>query len=143
SGARPQEVKRLEARHLELGLERAKLLTKESKGKQRARVIYFPTARSLDIVRRLAERHPSGPIFRSSKGNAWTGDSVKNAFARLEKKIGKRYTQYSFRRTWITRKIVAGVDSHVVAQLSGHASTAMIDKHYSAVAQDHEFLLQQ
>jgi integrase len=57
------------------------------------------------------------------------------------KKHGKRIKHYDFRRTWITRKIIAGVDSHVVAKLSGHQSTAMIDRHYSAVANDHEFML--
>ena len=62
-------------------------------------------------------------------------------FARLEGVIGKRVKHYDFRRTFITRKIVAGVDSHVVAKLSGHQSTAMIDRHYSAVANDHEFML--
>ena len=64
-------------------------------------------------------------------------------FARLEKTLGKRVTHYDLRRTFITRKIIAGVDSHVVATLSGHQSTAMIDKHYSAVARDDGFLLEQ
>ena len=46
SRAGPQEVKRLEARHVELELERAVLPTKEAKGKKKARVVYFPTPRS-------------------------------------------------------------------------------------------------
>ncbi len=58
-------------------------------------------------------------------------------------KHAKRFNHYAFRRTFITRKIIAGVDSHVVAKLSGHQSTAMIDRHYSAVADDHEFMLRQ
>ncbi len=59
------------------------------------------------------------------------------------RKYGKRFNHYAFRRTFITRKIIAGVDSHVVAKLAGHQSTAMIDRHYSQVASDHEFMLQQ
>jgi integrase len=61
--------------------------------------------------------------------------------AQAARKHGKRFRHYAFRRTFITRKIIAGVDSHVVARLSGHQSTAMIDRHYSGVANDHEFML--
>lgn len=59
------------------------------------------------------------------------------------RQYGKRFNHYAFRRTFITRKIIAGVDSHVVAKLAGHQSTHMIDKHYSQVAADHEFMLKQ
>lgn len=142
-GARPQEIKKLEARHLELQNNRAVLPTKEAKGKRRARAIYFPTERSLEILRRLAKENPEGPIFLNNRGNPWTGFAVKNAFERLDEELGRRIHQYMFRRTWITRKLVAGVDSHVVAQLSGHADTSMIDKTYSAIADDPEFMLSQ
>lgn len=143
SGCRPQEVKRLEARHLELDKQRAVLPASEAKGKRKARVVYFPTDRSMEIVRRLAARHPDGPPFRNRLGNAWTGLAVKCRFEDLDAVVGRRLTQYMFRRAWITEKLIAGVDSHVVAQLSGHSSTAMIDRHYSAVARDHEFMLRQ
>ena len=63
--------------------------------------------------------------------------------AEQTKQYGKRFNHYAFRRTFITRKIIAGVDSHVVAKLSGHQSTAMIDRHYSGVANDHEFMLKE
>ena len=95
----------------------------------------------MEIVRRLCDQRPTGPLFLNNRENPWTGDAVKCCFARLEKKVGKRLKHYDFRRTFITRKIIAGVDSHVVAKLSGHQSTAMIDRHYSAVANDHEFML--
>lgn len=142
-GARPQEVKGLEARHVDLALQRAVLPTKESKGKKRARAIYFPSERSLEVITRLIKQYPNGPLFRNSKGNKWTAFAVKCAFARVDEKVGRRLHQYMFRRTWITRKLVAGVDSHVVAQLSGHSDTSMIDKHYSAIADDPAFMLAQ
>ena len=41
----------------------------------------------------------------------------------------------------MTRKLRAGVDSHVVAALVGHKDTKMIDSVYSHVADDHEFML--
>lgn len=142
-GARPQEIKRLEARHIELDRQRAVLPRKEAKGKRRARAIYIPTERSLQIIARLCKEHPEGPLFLNARGNPWTGYAVKCSFARMDEKVGRRIHQYMFRRTWITRKLVAGVDSHVVAQLSGHSDTSMIDKHYSAIADDPAFMLAQ
>lgn len=205
SGARPFEIKELEARHVQPDKQRAVLPAEEAKGKRQTRVIYFPTIRSMAIVERLCAENTQGPIFLNSRGNKWTGDSVKCRFEDLEldfglaemkrqgieldvseeaiagvmatlnpnrkekatgqevpkqawevrkearlklvagqaKQYGKRFNHYAFRRTFITQKIIAGVDSHVVAKLSGHQSTAMIDRHYSAVAADHEFMLQQ
>lgn len=205
SGARPQEIKGLESRHIEIELQRAKLETKEAKGKRRPRVIYFPTDRSMNILKRLCGERDEGKLFLNTRGRPWTGFSVKCAFERIQisvgieimkqqniesevteqqiekcaeklcqtkkhritgkiiaksrkelrkeaekkliadeaKKYARRIHQYMFRRTRITEMIIAGVDSHVVAQLSGHSNTDMIDRHYSAVAKDHDFLLEQ
>ena len=188
SGARPQEVKGLEARHVDLEKQRAVIPTDEAKGK-RVRAVYFPTPRSLEIIKRLVQEHPEGPVFRNNKGNPWTRFAVKCSFDRLQmalgqreiaarglpssvtdeaiqklaeelpkfrvnKKTGKqtekqpweirreaklkllaqearevtrRYRQYDFRHSFITRKLLAGVDSHVVAALAGHKDTKMID----------------
>jgi integrase len=204
-GARPFEVKELEWRHLQLDKQRAVIPADEAKGRKHPRAIYFPTDRSMAIIRRLADDYPDGPLFRNNLGNRWTGDAVKCRFEDIEvafglkemerqgveldvseesiaevmktlsptkkprdsgievakkawelrkearlklvaqqtKKFGKRFNHYAFRRTFITGKIIAGVDSHVVAKLSGHQSTAMIDRHYSAIANDHDFMLRE
>lgn len=198
-------MKDLEKRHFQPDKQRAVIPADEAKGRKHPRAIYFPTERSVEIVGRLCESHPSGPIFRNNLGNKWTGDVVKCRFEDLEvafglkemerrgieldvseesiaevmktlsptkkrkgtgiavpkeawelrkearlklvakqaKQYGKRFNHYAFRRTFITGKIIAGVDSHVVAKLSGHQSTAMIDRHYSAIANDHEFMLRE
>lgn len=141
SGARPQEVKRLEARHLELTKQRAVLPREEAKGKRIARVIYFPTPRSLKIIKRLAKAHPTGALLLNNKGNPWTGYAVKLRFERLEKKTGKRFFHYAMRHSRITEWLKSGVDSHVAAALSGHRDTKMIDTVYSHIADDHEFML--
>ena len=204
-GARPQEVKRLEARHFDESRSRAVLPAEEAKGRHRPRTIYFPTERCMEIVRRLSALHPAGPLFRNAKGNAWTAYAVHCRFRSLEvstglarmtekgiasevadeavealatkldpvrqqrqtgrpvaktrkellnearrklvaaeaRKHGVRLSHYQFRRTWITSKLIAGVDSHVVAKLAGHQTTDMIDKHYSQVADDAEFMLRE
>jgi integrase len=202
-GARPFEIKDLQARHVDLDKRCAVIPAEEAKGRSHTRTFYFPTDRSLEVVRRLCAERTQGPLFVNTRGNKWTGDAVKCRFESLEidfglaemkrkgieldvskesiaaviktlkptrkdkqsgrevpkkkwelrkearqkliaeqaRRYGKRFNHYAFRRAFITRKIIAGVDSHVVAKLSGHQSTAMIDKHYSQVASDHDFML--
>lgn len=142
-GCRPQEVKQLEARHLDLLKSRAVLPAEEAKGKKKPRAIYFPTERTMEIIRRRMEQHPTGKLFRNYRGRPWTASAVKCRFANLEEKIGRRLNQYAMRHSFITRKLIGGVDSHVVAALSGHSDTAMLDRVYSKIAQDHEFMLRQ
>ena len=83
------------------------------------------------------------PAPSGGSGRRWTGSAVKCRFDRLEEKLGRRYFQYMFRHTWITKKLRSGVDSHIVAALAGHSDTKMLDKVYSHVAEDHEFMLEQ
>ncbi|MGA2617102.1 MAG: tyrosine-type recombinase/integrase [Thermoguttaceae bacterium] len=203
SGSRPQETKQLEARHLQLDKQRAVIPGEEAK-RGRTRAIYFPTDRSLEIVTRLAKKHPTGPLFRNNEGRAWTGFAVKLRFDRIQVSIGrqemakrgvasavteaeidalardwskarqnrttdkktptklselrslarkklvakeakqyaKRFRQYDLRHSFVTRKLRAGVDSHVVAALVGHKDTKMIDAVYSHVADDPQFMLE-
>ena len=61
--------------------------------------------------------------------------------AREAKQYAKRFRQYDLRHSFVTRKLRAGVDSHVVAALVGHKDTKMIDTVYSHVADDHKFML--
>jgi integrase len=206
SGSRPQETKQLEARHLQLDKQRAVIPGEEVKG-GRTRAIYFPTDRCLEILKRLAKEHPTGPLFRNQKGMPWTGFAVKLRFDRIQISIGlqemakrgissavtkhdiealagklpktrlnrvtgkktpktpkkpsellseakqkltakeakqyaKRFRHYDLRHSFVTRKLRAGVDSHVVAALVGHKDTKMIDTVYSHVADDHKFMLE-
>jgi len=202
SGSRPQEVKRLEARHVQIDKQRAIIRGEEAKGGI-PRAIYFPTDRSLEIIKRLVTAHPTGPLFRNNKGNPWTSFAVKLRFERLQIAIGlqemakqgvpsavtdkaidelaatlpktrvnrttgqktpkkawqlrheakekliaeeakqyaKRFRHYDLRHSFVTRKLCAGVDSHIVAALVGHKDTKMIDAVYSHVADDYKFML--
>jgi integrase len=203
SGSRPQETKRLEVRHLQLDKQRAIIPGEEAK-LGRTRTIYFPTERSVEILNRLAKKHPAGPVFRNSIGRPWTVFAVKLRFERIQISIGReamarrgisstisdediealagklhktklnkatgketvkdpaelrreakrkladkeakqyarRFRHYELRHSFVTRKLRAGVDSHVVAALVGHKDTKMIDTVYSHVADDYEFMLE-
>lgn len=86
SGARPQEIRRFEARHYEPDLARLVLRCEESKGKRQRRVIYLDDL-SREIVERLIARHPRGSLFRNSRGRPWTADALTARFRRLRNKL--------------------------------------------------------
>ena len=141
-GCRPFEIKDLEARHVELDRQRAVIPAEEAKkGIQRA--FYFATDRSMEIITRLVKEHPTGVLLRNNLGNKWTRFAVACRFQRIEKKTGKHYFHYAMRHTQITRSLQAGVDSHVVAKLSGHQNTHQLDRTYSHVADDYDFMLRE
>ncbi len=48
-----------------------------------------------------------------------------------------------FRHGFVTRSLKAGIDSHTVAKLAGHQDTRMIDKVYSHVSDDSDYMLKQ
>jgi integrase len=87
TGARPQEVTAVEARHVDLGLGRWVFPIEESKGKKFPRVVYL-NDRALAITRRLLLKHPSGPLFRNTEGEPWTRFALNCAFGRLQVALG-------------------------------------------------------
>lgn len=81
-GCRPQESLRLERRHVEIENQRWVFPKSEAKGKKAPRVVYL-SDRSMEITRRLMLRHPTGKLFRNSRGKPWSPDAVNSAFDRV------------------------------------------------------------
>jgi integrase len=140
-GPRPQELLAVEARHVELDKARWHFPPPEGK-KNRRRFVYM-TPEAQVIVARLVRKHPSGPIFRNSKGRPWTPFSVNCRFQRLEEEVGRKLCLYLFRHSYITGKLVAGVDSAIVKDLAGHVDAQMINRVYGHVAENWEFMADQ
>lgn len=138
TGCRPQEAKAVEDRHVDFDKSCFVLHYTEAK-KEKTRVVFL-TDRAVELLR---NNWKEGIIFRNSRGTPWTANAVRCRFKRLEEKVGRRYCQYLFRHSWITQKLRAGVDSHIVARLAGHSDTKMIDRVYSKVAEDHKYMLEQ
>ena len=139
-GARPQEMTKMEARHVEVKNQRAVIPMKEAKGKKRIRIVYF-TDNSLEIVKRRMDRYPEGPLFRNTRGAKWTAFSVDCRFKRLAEKFGKKIALYDLRHSFSTRLLEAGVDPLTVSILLGHVDTTVLTKVYAHVAQNSEHLL--
>jgi integrase len=90
TGARPQEVVRVEARHIDADNRRIVLPPNEAKGKKRFRIIYL-NDHALRLVKARAAEHPTGTIFRNAKGAAWKAAAVNNRFCRLQQALGREH----------------------------------------------------
>lgn len=133
SGARPQESKKIESRHLQQDGRVAVFLKSESKKKgrrKRNRVLYLPPPLR-PMLQRLAEKHPEGPIFRNEDGNPWTTNAIRSRFRRVRKKLDiEKLFMYAIRHTWETNMLLEK-PLQLVAELAGHdAKTAMANYNY-------------
>jgi integrase len=116
TGARVQELRKIEARFLDLAAGRVVFPPKEAKGKKYHRVIYL-TDRAKEILARLADVHPSGALLLNSGGNAWTKDAINCAFCRLQLALGRRaIAERGLGRLKPTRFRKAGVEPERLAE---------------------------
>ncbi|HEY4311537.1 MAG TPA: tyrosine-type recombinase/integrase [Pirellulales bacterium] len=142
TGCRPQEVKAIEARHIQLAQRRVLFPAAEAKGKKRIRIIYM-TARAEGIIRRLLKLYPNELLFRNSKGRGWNYASMNCRFSTLKKHLGVKYCGYALRHGFATRKLESGLDHITVAALMGHADATMLSKVYSHIGDRHDHLRDQ
>lgn len=142
TGCRPQELLKIEARHIDHQNKRWILPIKEAKGKKRPRIIYLTDA-AWDITKRLALKHPDGPIFRNTRGRPWTAYSVNCRFTAMKKTLDVKYCLYHFRHSFATRTLESGLDALTVALLLGHANPAMLSVTYQHMAHNPQHLGQQ
>jgi integrase len=89
TGARPQELRKIEARYYDPDSGRIIFPPRQAKGKKYYRVIYL-TPRAREIVSRLRATRSSGLLLVNSKGNPWTKDAINCAFCRLQLALGRR-----------------------------------------------------
>jgi integrase len=139
SGARPNELMRVEARNCELSSGRWVFKRKESKGKKKPRVVYI-SDRVADICRRRAEQYPEGPLFRNQDGNPWNKDAINCRFHRLTAKIGRKIALYDFRHAFCHEGLKNGVNALTVANLLGHQNPTMVATVYSSLSHAPEYL---
>lgn len=139
TGARPQEARAIEPRHVDLENERIVFPKEESKGKRTSRVIYLH-GEALEIIKCLMDEGRTGKLFLNNRGTPWTKYAVCNRFFRISKIVGKRLFCYAARHGFATRKLKQGHDGIIIAALMGHADGSMLAKVYSHVDQDAEHL---
>lgn len=140
TGCRPQEVRHIEPRHVDMVHERIVFPAEESKGKRAKRIIYLH-GRAWEITKRLLlEETSGGKLFKNNRGTPWTKYAICNRFHRISKAMGKRMFCYAARHGFGTRKLIQGHDHLTVAALMGHTDGSMLAKVYSHVDKDTEHL---
>ena len=132
TGSRPGEVARVEAKDVIWDASCWVLAEHKTARKTgRSRTIHLPPA-VLAVCRRLAEQHPSGPLFRTTRGEPWRKTGWKQAMARAERKLGldRRPMVSGYRHGFATDALAQGISDAQVAELLGHTDTSMIHRHY-------------
>ncbi len=87
TGARPQGSRKIEARFFDGS--RIVFPPKEAKGKKYYQIIYL-NPRPTEIVERLVNEHPEGPLLLNSEGKPWTEDAINCTIRRLRSRLGQR-----------------------------------------------------
>jgi integrase len=141
SGARLGEAARLTK--ADVDWERGIVILQEHKTgakTDRPRILVL-SARALAILTELTGRHPTGPLFRNSRNNAWTRQTVQQNFERVRRKLnlGPEATAHALRHRFATDALVTQPNT-VVAALLGHSGTAMVDQVYSHVKEEIDVL---
>jgi site-specific recombinase XerD len=136
TGMRPSEAYALSADHLTPDRGMAIFRRhKTSRKSSRPRVVQL-TPVAAEILGRLAVKHPTGPLLLNQAGRPWTRNAVACRFRRIRERhgFGREATAESFRHAYVTDGLERGVSIATMAELVGHGSTAMIDRHYSHLA---------
>ncbi len=138
--ARPQEIRHIEARHVNLAIKQIAFPKKESKGKKRERCLLI-LKDAYPIIERLLLLYPEGKLFRNSRGEPWTKEALCSRLRKLSLLMKKDITLYDLRHGIISASLEKGVGVYDIAAASGHMNASMIDSRYSHVHQNKARLL--
>jgi len=131
TGARPGEIASLSATMINFDSRTVTLSKHKTANHGKPRIIYL-TASAIDILRTLSEKRPTGSLFVDVNGGPLVPRSVSNRMSRLRRRVGLTHAiAYGYRHTFATDALAGGMADAKVAALLGHASTAMIHRHYS------------
>ena len=98
----------------------------------------------VELTRKLAKRHPEGPLFRNSRGKPWTRNAIRCRFRQLRRKLPqlKGVVSYTYRHSYAADALEQGVGVAQVAELLGRTSTDMVMQHYQHLREKRDHLKQ-
>ncbi|MFN7289096.1 MAG: tyrosine-type recombinase/integrase [Pirellula sp.] len=132
SGVRPIQVRELTTRHINRHGDW--VFDRHKTGKKTGRkLIVRPSACLKTLVAILSHSRPTGPLFRSPTGEAWTKDGLVRRFNRMRTELGldSSLVMYAYRHTFATEALLHGASMPTVAALLGHKDSTMVAKVYS------------
>jgi len=125
TGCRPGEIYSLTAADVDFARGMFTVKNKTARATGVARRPVYPTGDVLDILRRLAELHPDGPLFRNTRGIRWRDHSVRIAMVAA----GFKTFPYALRHAYGSRGIKS-VDVSQLARLMGHTRVTTTLENY-------------
>lgn len=144
TGCRPRQVREVTAANFHPRLGTWVFAPDEHKtGRKTGRkLVVHLTPCMVTLSRILAAARPDGPLFRNRLRRPWTVNAVRCRMRRMREFLGlpAGTVAYSFRHTFTTNGLTNGVDVATMAQLLGHADTAMIDRYYGHLDQRQDHL---
>lgn len=102
TGCRPQEIRRVEARHFDAVHSRWVFPVKESKGQRQPRVVYLTPHAEL-ITKELITQFPEGHLFRNVQGGRISQGNITAAFVRLQRDMAR----HAMRKAGTTPELAA------------------------------------
>ena len=107
------EFCKLTAKHVKIDKDRMewRFSAKESKTRK-LRIVRVTDPQIISLVAGQIKMYPEGPLFRNTKGEPWTTSNLKEAFARLRRKLAKNNVHldqdsclYGVRHTYAKRTL--------------------------------------
>jgi integrase len=132
TGARPGELAALNASDFD-----RKFGAVTFRGKTGERTVPVSTAAEAFLSELAKDRIGNAPMLAPSTGGRWTKDSWKKPFkeAVISAELPDDVVLYSLRHTAISEMIMSGMDSFVVAKITG-TSVQMIESNYGHLRHD-------
>lgn len=110
----------------------------ERKGK--TRTIYMTEA-LVELLKKQAELHPTGLLFRNVKGKLWTSHDATRRLLYATETLGiPRGTIYAVRHKLINDGLAMGMSANVIAELVGN-SPVTISRHYDHLSKQKKTML--
>ena len=130
TGARPfSELAKVTAEMVDWADETITFSEHKNEKKGKTRTIYC-APELLTLLRRLAEAHPTGLLFRNIKGKIWRSHDATRRLHYATEKLGiPKGTIYAVRHHVITKGLEKGLNANVIAELVGN-SPITISRHY-------------
>ncbi len=153
TGARPNTICKVEAKHFIENLRIWDFSQKQTPHVNRKKHVkrIWLTDQAINLVKQLNEKHPVGPIFRNSKGEPWTPDSLGLYFYQLRHKFKETKNLgwqpgiclYGLRHTFATSFIRDNPNKLLyLKELMGHKDLKMIMKHYGHLFDENDAVLE-
>lgn len=134
TGCRPGEMCAVEARHIHADRPLVVLepgLHKTGRKTGRERVLVMP--RDVEaMVRDLARRYPTGPLFRNMRGGRMRVKAIQIRVRRYRRALGltEDVVPYLIRHATLSRLLDGGTAAHLAAKMAGHADASTLQKTY-------------